>query len=677
MAQQTPILLVDDDAKNLVVLETILDAPDYRLIKASNADETLMALMQEDCAAIVMDVRMPDMSGIELAQLIKQRRKSQHIPILFLTAHHDDEEGVMLGYDVGAVDYITKPVNPAILRSKIGVFVDLFRKTTDLARLNAAMEVEIQDRKKAEERFRLVVEAAPQSKVVVDQHGRISLVNSQTEMLFGFDREELVGKPLTTILPAELPARVTDPSGVPAENRFEVMGRRKDGSAIPLEVGFGRFQTAEGSFELASLVDITRRKEAEAALRASNAELALKNEQLLRSAHERAQRIKAEAAQAEAEAANRAKDRFLAMLSHELRTPLSPVLHAVALLEEEDCSAAARGLLETIRRNVQLESRLIDDLLDLARIRNGKMQLHLENADVHDLIRRAAHICEADILKQNLELKLALNAIRLKLKADPARILQIFWNLINNAIKYSSQGGFVSITTEDEAETGFVRIEVADSGIGIPQDRLGKIFDAFEQVHDENGVGLGLGLAISRVLAEMHGGSIEARSQGPGKGSVFTVRLPADAGEIESTRLDTPAAAGSGRSLRILLTEDHFDTATNLKRLLQRRGHEVEVASTLAEARAWLVRGTFDVLLSDIGLPDGQGLDLMQPFLSAANGRPVAGIALSGYGMPEDVRRSMEAGFTHHLTKPIEFARLHRELMTIASGITDGRGKEN
>jgi CheY-like chemotaxis protein len=326
---------------------------------------------------------------------------------------------------------------------------------------------------------------------------------------------------------------------------------------------------------------------------------------------------------------------------------------------------------------VQLESRLIDDLLDLARIRNGKMQLHLENADVHDLIRRAAHICEADILKQNLELKLALNAIRLKLKADPARILQIFWNLINNAIKYSTQGGFVSITTEDEAETGFVRIEVADSGIGIPQDRLGKIFDAFEQVHDENGVGLGLGLAISRVLAEMHGGSIEASSQGPGKGSVFTVRLPADAGEIESTRFDTPAASGSGRSLRILLTEDHFDTATNLKRLLQRRGHEVEVASTLAEARAWLVRGTFDVLLSDIGLPDGQGLDLMQPFLSAANGRPVAGIALSGYGMPEDVRRSMEAGFTHHLTKPIEFARLHRELMTIAAGITDGRGKEN
>jgi len=674
MALPTPILLVDDDAKNLVVLESILDAPDYRLIKASNADETLMALMQEDCAAIVMDVRMPDMSGIELAQLIKQRRKSQHIPILFLTAHNDDEENVMLGYDVGAVDYITKPVNPAILRSKIGVFVELFRKTADLARLNTAMEAEIQDRKKAEERFRLVVEAAPQSKIVVDQHGLIALVNSQTEKLFGYSRQELLGQPLTTLLPYELPSTISAPGDPAVDNRFELIGRHRNGTIIPLEVGFGRFQTAEGTFELASLVDITRRKEAEAALRASNEELALKNEQLQRSADERAQRIRAEAARAEAEAANNAKDRFLAMLSHELRTPLSPVLHAVALMEEDDCPPNVRELLETIRRNVQLEARLIDDLLDLARIRNGKLQLHLESADVHDLIRRAAQICEPDILKQHLELQLVLKATRLKLSADPARILQIFWNLINNAIKYSTSGGFITLTTADEAETGCVRVEIADSGIGIHPDRIGKIFDAFEQAHDENGIGLGLGLAICRVLAEMHGGRIEARSPGPGQGSVFTIILPAVAGEIERTRLDAPPSAGESISLRILLTEDHFDTASNLKRLLQRRGHVVEVASSLAEARACLGSKVFDVLLSDIGLPDGQGLDLMPPFRAAANGRPVAGIALSGYGMPEDVRRSMEAGFSHHLTKPIEFARLHRELLTIAAQLVPDRG---
>ncbi|HWB04651.1 MAG TPA: response regulator [Verrucomicrobiales bacterium] len=667
MPHRTPILLVDDDDKNLLVLESILDAPDYRIIKASNADQTLIALMQEDCAAIVMDVRMPDMSGIELAQLIKRRRKTQHIPILFLTAHHDDEENVMLGYDVGAVDYITKPVNPAILRSKVGVFADLFRKTADLARLNAAMEAEIQDRKKAEERFRLVVEAAPHSKVLTDQNGRITLVNTGTEILFGYSRDELLGKPLTILLPAELPSRVAVPNGPSVENRFELHGRRKDGSIIPLEVGFGRFQTSEGTFELASLVDITPRKEAESALRASNEELALKNEQLLRSADERAQRILAEAARAEAEAANIAKDRFLAMLSHELRTPLSPVLHAVALLDEEECSNEVRQLVEIIRRNVQLEARLIDDLLDLARIKSGKLQLHLEFADVHDLILRAAHICEPDILKQNIDLRLDLKATRLKMRVDPARILQIFWNLINNAIKYSSSGGFISVTTADDDRTGMVRIEIADSGIGIHADRIHKIFDAFEQVHDDQSVGLGLGLAISRVLAEMHGGRIGAKSPGTGKGSIFTIQLPAAAGEVESRPFDLPREEPATESLRILLTEDHYDTAANLTRLLQRRGHQVDVASSVAEARSLIGRKPFDVLLSDIGLPDGLGLDLMAPFREAADGRVVAGIALSGYGMPEDVRRSTEAGFTHHLTKPIEFARLHRELLAIAA----------
>jgi CheY-like chemotaxis protein/two-component sensor histidine kinase len=321
---------------------------------------------------------------------------------------------------------------------------------------------------------------------------------------------------------------------------------------------------------------------------------------------------------------------------------------------------------------VQLESRLIDDLLDLARIRNGKLQLHLESADVHDLIRRAAQICEPDILKQNLTLQLELKATRLKLRADPARILQIFWNLINNAIKYSTSGGFISITTQNDAEAGRVRVEVTDSGIGIPPERLEKIFDAFEQANDGQGVGLGLGLAISRVLAGMHGGSIQATSEGLGKGSVFTVLLPAAVGKVESTQAHSLPDGGVPVSLRILLTEDHFDTAANLKRLLQRRGHKVEVAGTVAEAKSCIRSKAYDVLLSDIGLPDGRGLDLMQPFKEAANGRPVVGIALSGYGMPEDVRRSIDAGFTHHLTKPIEFARLHRELMKIAAGLKEG-----
>ncbi len=526
MASPVNILLVDDDLKNLMVLETILDSPDYRLIKASTADETLMTLMNEECAAIVMDVKMPDMNGIELAQLIKQRKKTQHIPILFLSAHYYEDEHIVLGYGAGAVDYITKPVNPAIVRSKIGVFVDLFRTNT--------------------------------------------------------------------------------------------------------------------------------------ALVAANEELAIKNEELLKNADDRARRIDAEAARAEAEAANSAKDRFLAMLSHELRTPLSPVLHAVALIEEEGCPPQIAEMIETIRRNVQLEARLIDDLLDLARIRNGKLQLHLENVEVHDLLRRAVQICEPEIKQRELTLRTDFNADNTRLQGDPARLQQIFWNLINNAIKFTPVGGTIQLTTA--ANQGTICVSIQDSGIGISQDRVEKIFDAFEQVHGSQSQGLGLGLAICRALAEMHGGNIEASSDGENAGSLFIVQLPFSQSAQTPLKNDSPTPTKAADPLRILLVEDHGDTAMILKRLLIKRGHQVQAAESVAEALKTMREFEFDVLVSDIGLPDGRGLDLMPPFLEAAGGRPVAGIALSGYGMPEDIERSREAGFTDHLTKPVDISRLQKSL---------------
>ena len=661
------ILLVDDDLKNLMVLETILDAPDYRLIKATSAEETLRVLMEQDCAAIVMDVKMPDMSGIELAQLIKQRKKTQHIPILFLTAHYYEDRHVVLGYHAGAVDYITKPVHPAVLRSKISVFVDLFRKTAELARLNAAMEAEILDREKAEERWRLVVEAAPHAKIVLDSDGRMVLVNSRTESLFGYTRGELLGEPLQKLLTGGLPSGWLELDGASEiQPSRELTGLRKAGSTVPLEAVFGSFQSTDGHFLLMSLADITRRKQAEAALLASNNELAVKNAELLRSADERSRRIVAEAARAEAEAANLAKDRFLAMLSHELRTPLSPVLHAVALMEEDhECPPESRELLETIRRNVQLEARLIDDLLDLARIRNGKLQLNPENVDAHDLIRRALEICQPDIRRQSLDVRLEFVATRCRLTADPARIQQIFWNLISNAIKYSGVGGSLTLVTSND-DKGRLLVQIADSGIGIDPERLGGIFDAFEQAHGTRSTGLGLGLAISRILTEMHGGTIEARSEGSGRGSVFTVLLPATEVVVPPPTQASPAVPARTAPLRILLVEDHADTAASLSRLLRNRGYQLDTAASVAEAKTVMETSGSDVLLSDIGLPDGQGLELMAPFLAGANGRPVAGIALSGYGMLEDVRRSRDAGFAHHLTKPIDISQLENTLNTIA-----------
>lgn len=652
------ILLVDDDVRNLTVLETILDAPDYRLIKATTADEALITLMNEPCAAIILDVQMPGMSGIELAQLIKQRKKTQHIPIIFLTAHYYEEEHIVLGYGAGAVDYITKPVNPAVLRSKVGVFVELYRKTAALTTLNTAMQAEIEERHAAEEKFRFVVEASPTAMIVTGLDEHIVLVNSRAEQLFGFSREELLGESVRLLIPMGL--AVTGDADQPRQH--ELLVRRKDGSQVPVEVGFSQFESSRGAFQIASMMDVSLRKQAEEALLTSNRELAVKNAELERAAHERSRRIQAEAARAEAEAANQAKDRFLAMLSHELRTPLSPVLHAVALIREETQVDPATGtLLDTIQRNVQLEARLIDDLLDLARIRNGKLQLHLETVDLHTLLGRAAEICQPDLLHKNITLQMKMEAKLHFQKADAARIQQIFCNLIGNAAKYSHPGGVIVVSTSDLLPAGQIEICVEDTGIGIAPERIERIFDAFEQAHEGRSTGLGLGLAICRALVERHGGEIVARSEGAGRGSAFSVRLPAEAEPPASEGIAQSPQAPSRLLLRVLLVEDHHDTGTQLKRLLVRRGYTVTLSSSVAEARAEMESGTdFDVLVSDIGLPDGEGLELMQPFQSAAGDRPTAGIALSGYGMAEDIAQSEQAGFDYHLTKPVDISELDK-----------------
>ncbi len=275
-------------------------------------------------------------------------------------------------------------------------------------------------------------------------------------------------------------------------------------------------------------------------------------------------------------------------------------------------------LLEVIRRNVQLEARLIDDLLDLARIRNNKLQLHLEWVDAHDLLRRAIQICEPDIALQKLDVRLDTQAKFSCIEADSARIQQIFWNLISNAVKFSGAGAAIAITTFDDPEAECLGVEISDTGLGINPAHLERIFDAFEQAHGDRSKGLGLGLAISRVITELHGGTIEAKSEGEGKGSVFTVRLPRPMQKPEKPGSAVAPESPVSSVLRILLVEDHPDTAASLQRLLVRKGHMVKSANSYGEALKLIGQFPFDVLLTDIGLPDGRGLDLMEPFTKAA-----------------------------------------------------------
>jgi signal transduction histidine kinase/ActR/RegA family two-component response regulator len=363
--------------------------------------------------------------------------------------------------------------------------------------------------------------------------------------------------------------------------------------------------------------------------------------------------------------ANAAKDQFLALLSHELRNPLSPVIAMVGELEASTPrSAKLREALEVIRRNVELEARLIDDLLDVTRIAKGKLQLTLEVVDVHEVLRRAYEICREEVANKSLETKFQLNAEEAYVEGDPARLQQIFWNLIKNSVKFTPERGCITISTSNpRAEE--IEIHVADTGIGIEPTKIGKIFNAFEQGQTSitrRFGGLGLGLAISKAMVDAHRGKIRVESPGKDKGATFIVRLktvpapvvvPNGADGKEPAIVET--ARIPSRKHRLLLVDDHVDTCTGMKMMLERRGYDISVAYSADQAVEKARLEDFDLLISDIGLPDRTGYELMSE-LRESKGLP--GIALSGYGMEADVTKAHEAGFAEHLTKPINLDRL-------------------
>ena len=382
-------------------------------------------------------------------------------------------------------------------------------------------------------------------------------------------------------------------------------------------------------------------------------------------------REEARSAREEAERANRAKDEFLAALSHELRTPLTPVL-MTAQLWERDASLPEplRHDLRMIRRNVEIETRLIDDLLDLTRISRGKIHLQATNVDLHDVIRHAVETCRDDTVAQKrLTLSLDLAADGHHVLGDAARLGQVVWNLVKNAVKFTPEGGVVTVSTTNTAG-GRVTVSVRDTGVGIDSANLPHIFNAFEQGSAEitrRFGGLGLGLAISRALVEMHGGTIGAESAGRGRGATFTVEVPTVMPAPQDVS-PTPArgpkqAAPSAR--RILLVEDHEQTGRVIKRLLEGTGYDVHWASNVAEALSSAQSRPFDLVVSDLGLPDGDGHQLMVQLRERFGLR---GIALSGYGTEQDLHRSAASGFLRHLVKPVSIEALEAALRESVGG---------
>lgn len=383
---------------------------------------------------------------------------------------------------------------------------------------------------------------------------------------------------------------------------------------------------------------------------------------------ERARLYEAELrARAEAERASEAKSEFLATLSHELRTPLTPVLLTVSLMESHPgLPDDLRDDVATIRRNVELESRLISDLLDLTRIAKGKLQLDLQDVDLHLLIRAAADICQREA---SARLLLDLKASRHTVRGDSTRLQQVFWNLINNAQKFTPPEGSITVRSSD-APGGRVRVEVSDTGVGIDPAVLPRLFSAFEQGDlraSRQHAGLGLGLAITKRLVEAQGGTVAAFSEGRGRGATFTVELPAVLVTTQKPAASKPAPLPQpDAALSVLLVEDHEPTLRVMTRLLSRLGHRVTGATTLASATAAASQSSFDLLLSDLGLPDGSGLDLMRRVRDRYTGRA---IAITGYGMESDIAASREAGFTEHVVKPVDLHALQSAISRITASI--------
>jgi len=358
------------------------------------------------------------------------------------------------------------------------------------------------------------------------------------------------------------------------------------------------------------------------------------------------------------ETANRTKDHFLAMLSHELRTPLTPVISALDSLETEPTQTEdAKASLAMIRRNIELETQLIDDLLDFTRIARDKMQLRFASIDAHQAVSNVVEICRAEARSKRLQVHVNLRANQHHVTADSAKFQQIIWNLLKNAIKFTPEGGDITISSDNPSESVFT-VSVHDTGIGLEPEVMQRIFDPFEQGNrsfEHRVGGLGLGLAISKSLAQAHGGTLTAQSDGSNRGSTFTLSMQAlPQGEAVSV-VSKAVTDATRRALKILLVDDHHDTCAALEKLLARRGYLVAISHDVRSAMEAAARNEFDLLISDIALPDGTGMDLMMQLRAVAN---VPGIAISGFGNNGDIERSLQAGFSEHLTKPIRLENL-------------------
>ncbi len=639
------VLIVDDRPANLLALEAILEPLKLRLIKAASGREALKYLLADDCALILLDVQMPDLDGFETAALIRARERTRYQPIIFVTAVHREESNIIKGYAHGALDYLVKPVDPQMLLAKVRVFIEQYTREQGLhqeAQLRTRERDEMQKRERVaradaeaqrEHLHRLFMQAPAAIAILRGSEHVFELANARFEQLVG--QSGLVGKRGRRAISGAEAWSILD--GVFANDEpflgneypalFGIEGRLFNFAAQPTHGPSG-----EVTGVMIHAVEVT------------DSVLA---------------RRKTEALAKQLQDTDRSKDEFLAMLGHELRNPLAPILTALHLMRQRSGAEGSEHERAIIERQVRHLSRLVDDLLDVSRATMGKIDLRREPLEISTAVARAVEVSAPLLQAKQQKLTVRVPGLGLLIAGDPVRLAQVIANLLNNAAKYSEERGNIDVYARRDG--GEILITVKDDGRGISADRLPTIFELFvqgDQPVDRSQGGLGVGLTLVRSLVALHGGRVEARSDGPGRGSEFLIRLPA---------LNQPAPAkarpaldrrGPNRTLRVLVVDDNADAAEMLSHALRDSGHQVREEHDGLSALVTAADFNPDVVLLDIGLPGMDGFEVARRLRADPRFAKVRIVALTGYGQDTDKKRTAEVGIDRHLVKPVEMEQV-------------------
>jgi PAS domain S-box-containing protein len=707
------VLLVDDHPENLLALEAILDSLGQNLVRATSGAEALRHLLNQDFAVILLDVQMPDMDGFETAALIRQRERSRYTPIIFVTAFNTSDNMVYKGYSLGAVDYLFKPIEPEILKSKVAAFIDLFQKTAEVKRQALQLSAMNAELRKREEMFRSLSACSPVGIFLTDKLGKCTYVNPCYQAIFGLTTQENFDEAWTQRIHAEDKEQIVSDwytaarEGREYKGEFRILTPEENErwvylSSSPMLSEEGNVIGFVGTVE-----DSTDRKKAE---------------------EDHIKLIREQTARQEAETANRLKDEFLATLSHELRTPLTSILGWARLLRQRklDEKAIARAI-ETIERNATLQAQLIEDILDVSRIMRGKLNLNICPVNLETIISTVTNGAHLEAEAKNIQLECFIETSQVEeteieeqkdaqsqtfspserlpfppysliVSGDSNRLQQVVWNLLNNAIKFTPSGGRIEVRLSRASSPipNYAQITVKDTGIGISPDFLPHVFDRFRQADGSitrNHGGLGLGLAIVRYLVEMHGGSVHADSPGVGQGATFTVKLPLlETGIQQQTKEDREEKELGDRSknpnlspqqakslcssdspldgLQVLLVDDDTDTREHISTLLQESGAKVTAVASVHLALSAMDKSQPDILIGDICLLEKDGYNLLHKLrnLQPQKEGQIPAIALFTDTKPQNSRQVLELGCQIYISKPVEPTNLISSVAKLVQG---------